>query len=87
LSDISHSVEVSLLICLFLTQVYFLVKLFSYADEEYLRKYRFLGPFAFIVPGVIKPGGSKFLLCFLITTTAIFMFALLVFEFDKLGFP
>jgi hypothetical protein len=87
LSDISHSVEVSLLICLFLTQVYFLVKLFTYADEECLGKYRFLGPFAFIVPGVLKPGGSKFLIGFLITAAVLFLFVLSVFEFDKLGFP
>ena len=85
--DISYSVEVSLLISLFVTQVYFLAKLFSYTDDECLGKYRLLGPFAYIVPGVLKSGGIKFLLGFLVATAALFLFALYVFEFEKLGFP
>jgi hypothetical protein len=87
LSDLSQSVEVSLLICFFITLVYFLAKLFSYTDEKYLRKYRLLGPFALIVPGVLKPGGFKFLLGFLIIAAALFLFVLSIFEFDRLGFP
>ena len=78
-SDITHTFEVSLLIFLFFCQVYFLGKLFSYADPELLGRYRFLGPFAFAIPGVLKSGGTKFLLASLVTLAALFAFALLFF--------
>ena len=66
--------------------MYCLAKLFSYTDEDYLGKYRLLGPFALIVPGVLKPGGAKYLMGFLVVTAALFLFALYAFEFDTLGF-
>ena len=78
--DVFHTVEVLLLIFLFSCQVYFLGKLFSYSDPELLSRYRFLGPFAFAVPGVLKPGGTKFLLATLFTFAALFAFSLYFFE-------
>ena len=74
-----YTFEVLLLIFLFLCQVYFLGKLFSYSDPELLSRYRFLGPFAFAIPGVLKPGGTKFILASLITFAALFAFSLLFF--------
>jgi hypothetical protein len=82
-SEVSSAVEVSLLVFLFIFQVYFLGKLFSCADAELLRKYRLLGPFALAVPGVLEPGGAKFLLAFLAVSAALFLFILYIFQFSE----
>ena len=82
-SEVPYAVEVSLLIFLFIFQVYFLGKLFSSADAELLRKYRLLGPFALAVPGVLKPGGAKFLLAFLAVSAVLLLFIFYIFQFSE----
>jgi len=82
-SEVPYAVEVSLLIFLFISQVYFLGKLFSCADAELLGKYRMLGPFALIIPGVLRSGGAKFLLAFLAVSAALLLFIFYIFEFGE----
>ena len=82
-SGAPYTVEVLLLVFLFVCQVYFLGKLFSYSDPELLGRYRLLGPFAFAIPGVLKSGGAKYLLASLVTMAALFVFALFLFEFGS----
>jgi len=72
--DIPFAVEVSLLIALFIFQVWSIAKVFSYTDAKLLLKYRFYGPLAYLIPGVLKRGGTRFLWAFLIATAAILCF-------------
>ncbi|MDB4542713.1 hypothetical protein N9241_00570 [bacterium] len=68
---------------LFGFQVYCLANLFSYIDSDLFSKYRLLGPFALLIPGVLKPGGRFFLLVFLLATTSLLLAGMLFFEFDE----
>jgi hypothetical protein len=65
---------------LFGFQFYSLAKLFSLIDDEAFNKYRFLGPFALLITGVLKPGGMRFLTSFLLATAAQFLLGLFFFE-------
>ena len=65
---------------LFGFQVYSLAKLFSLIDDEAFNRYRLLGPFALLMSGVLKPGGIRFLVSFLLATATLFLLGLLFFE-------
>ena len=65
---------------LFGFQVYSLAKLFSLIDDEAFNRYRLLGPFALLMSGVLKPGGIRFLVSFLLATATLFLLGLLSFE-------
>ena len=47
-------------------------------------KYRFLGPFALLIPGVLKPGGSKYVLATACGAAVLFATGLYVFEMAEL---
>jgi hypothetical protein len=72
---------------LFGFQVYSLAKLFSMIDDEAFNRYRLLGPFALLMSGVLKPGGIRFLVSFLLATATLFLLGLYFFEFGDLVLP
>jgi hypothetical protein len=72
---------------LFGFQVYSLAKLFSLIDDEAFNRYRLLGPFALLISGVLKPGGMRFLVSFLLVTATLFLLGLFFFEFGGLVLP
>ena len=69
---------------LFGFQVYSLAKLFSFIDAELFNRYRLLGPFALLISGVLKPGGTFFLMSFLLSTATLFLLSIFFFEFGEL---
>ena len=73
-----------LLILLFFLELYLFMKMSSYIDPEVYWKYRLLGPFALLVPGVLKPGGSRYVLATAVGATALFGLGLYVFEMGDL---
>ena len=73
-----------LLILLFFLELYLFMKMSSYIDPEIHWKYRLLGPFSLLVPGVLKPGGSKYLLATAIGAIALFGVGVYVFEMGDL---
>ena len=77
----------TIFILVFLTlfgfQVYCLANLFSCIDSDLFSKYRFLGPFALLITGVLKPKGKLFLLVFLLATTLLLFAGMLFFELDE----
>ena len=74
------TVFVLFFLVLFGFQVYSLAKLFSLIDDEAFNRYRLLGPFALLMSGVLKPGGIRFLVSFLLATATLFLLGLLFFE-------
>ena len=75
---------ISLYGSLLLIEMYLIVKLHSYVDMGVYLKYRLLGPFALLVPGVLKPGGSRYVLATAVGATALFGLGLYVFEMGDL---
>ena len=82
----SDTVFIFAFLTLFCFQVYCLANLFSCIDSDLFHKYRLLGPFALLIPGVLKPGGMLFLLFFFLATTLLFLVGMLFFEFDEASF-
>ena len=68
------------LVFLFLCQLYCFFKIFSNANKAYLRKYRWLGPFALIIPGALTHRGTIFLFLFVFFSAVLFVATALVFE-------
>ena len=60
------------------------MKMSSYIDRVVYWKYRLLGPFALLVPGVLKPGGSRYVLATAVGAIALFGLGLYVFEMGDL---
>ena len=75
---------ISLYGSLLLIEMYLIVKLHSYVDMGVYWKYRLLGPFSLLVPGVLKPGGSRYVLATAVGATALFGLGLYVFEMGDL---
>jgi hypothetical protein len=74
----------ALFVVLLLLQIYFMLKLFSYIDPELVTKYRFLGLFALLKPGVLRSGGVKFLLATICCACLLFVAGLVAFEMRDL---
>ena len=73
-----------LLLVLFVAEVYLIMKMSSYVDPLNYSKYRLLGPFALLIPGVLKPGGSKYVLATACGAAVLFATGLYVFEMTEL---
>ena len=73
-----------LLLVLFVAEVYLIMKMSSYVDPINYSKYRLLGPFALLIPGVLKPGGSKYVLATACGAAVLFATGLYVFEMAEL---
>jgi hypothetical protein len=73
-----------LLLVLFVAEVYLIMKMSSYVDPINYAKYRLLGPFALLIPGVLKPGGSKYVLATACGAAVLFATGLYVFEMTEL---
>ena len=73
-----------LLLVLFVAEVYLIMKMSSYVDPLNYSKYRLLGPFALLIPGVLKPGGSKYVLATACGAAVLFATGLYVFEMAEL---
>ena len=73
-----------LLLVLFVAEVYLIMKMSSYVDPINYSKYRLLGPFALLIPGVLKPGGSKYVLATACGAAVLFATGLYVFEMTEL---
>ena len=80
----SETAMISLYGSLLLMEMYLIVKLHSFIDMGVYLKYRLLGPFSLLVPGVLKPGGSKYLLATAIGAIALFGVGVYVFEMGDL---
>jgi hypothetical protein len=80
-SGFGYTIGNTLLVILFVSQVYFFFKMLAKTDADLMHRYRFFGPFAFAIPGVLKPGGIKFLLAFLGVSAVLFSFAMYLFDF------
>ena len=73
-----------LLLVLFVAEVYLIMKMSSYVDPINYSKYRLLGPFALLIPGVLKPGGSKYVMATACGAAVLFATGLYVFEMAEL---
>ena len=73
-----------LLLVLFVAEVYLIMKMSSYVDPLNYSKYRLLGPFALLIPGVLKPGGSKYVQATACGAAVLFATGLYVFEMTEL---
>ena len=80
----SETALISLYGCLLLVEMYLIVKLHSYVDMDVYWKYRLLGPFALLVPGVLKPGGGRYVLATAVGAIVLFSLGLYVFEMGDL---
>ncbi len=60
-----------LLLVLFVCQAYCLIQVFSNTHESRIRKFRWLGPFALVVPGALNSKGRSFLVVFVTVSAAL----------------
>jgi len=67
-----------------LLESYLVMKFCSFIEPKMYWKYRFLGPFALLIPGVLKPGGSKYVLATACGAAVLFATGLYVFEMAEL---
>jgi hypothetical protein len=84
LDGFSEKTLVSIFVILFVAGVYFMGKLFSCANEQVMTKYRFLGPWALMIPGALNRRGWVYLLAFLGVMAALFFLSMHMFDFDEL---
>ena len=68
------------LIALFLVQAYCFLGVYANSNETRLRKYRWLGPFALLVSGVLSCRGKLYLLAFLSVSALLLGYASMVFD-------
>jgi hypothetical protein len=84
LDGISEKVLVSIFLLLLVAGVYFLGKLYSCANYKLMDKYRFLGPFAFLIPRALGRDGWVYLCAFLGVMATLFALGVHMFSFDEL---
>ena len=84
LAEFEDVFQILLFFILFVFQLYLLVKLFSYIDSAIFSRYKFLGPFALLIAGVLRPGGARVFSAFLMVTAALLGLGLYLFEFEGL---
>ena len=84
LAEFAEVLQLLLFFMLLILQFYLLAKLFSSIDSAIFSSYKFLGPFALFIPGVLRPEGSRFFGAFIIITTLLFVLGVYLFEFEGL---
>ena len=84
IGEFPETIETTLFIFLIVSQFFIFYKIFSHADAASLLKYRFLGPFALIIPGVLKPRGVAYLCVFVIIAAVLFVIGVHMFHFDEI---
>jgi hypothetical protein len=84
MSSEPHTLQIILFVILFLVDMYLLAILFSSVDEQRYRKFILLGPFAFLVPGVLSRRGFKALGGIALVTAAILLLGIDLFEIREL---
>ena len=57
-----------------------MMQLFSRVDPVLITKYRWLGPFALLLPGVLQEGGIKYLVATACGAVALFGVGLIAFD-------
>ena len=80
--DLSR-VLVVLFASLLVLTFYLMMKMFMYIDPEQFRRYRLLGLFALLFPGVVKPGGGRVFLAMVISALCLFVAGFCLFGFDE----
>ena len=73
-----------LFLIMLLAEFYLVMKFCSFIESDLYWKYRLLGPFALFIPGVLKPGGSKYVLAAACGAIILFATGLYVFEMSDL---
>lgn len=62
---------------------YLMMKMFTYIDPAQFQRFRLLGLFALLFPGVLKPGGAKVFLFMVISALCMFVTGFYLFEFGE----
>lgn len=83
-NGLSEKMLVSIFVLLLVAGIYFMAKLFSCANEEILKKYRFLGPWALMIPGALSRRGWLYFCAFSCVIAALFFLSIHMFAFDEL---
>jgi len=81
---LSEKMLVFIFVLLLIAGVYFMVKMFSYANNETMRKYRILGPWALMIPGALSRRGWFYFCAFLWVMATLFFLGMYMFAFDEL---
>jgi hypothetical protein len=79
-----ETIETTLFVLLIISQFFIFFKIFSYVNAAFFYKYRFLGPFALIIPGVLMPRGIAYLCTFVFISAVLLAIGVHMFHFDEI---
>lgn len=75
-----YHLQIGLFVLLLIAEFYLFARLFSCVDQQRFGKVKWLGPFAFLVPGVLSQPGIKTLIAVGFVTAGLVLLSLGLFD-------